>query len=128
MESYQVILLLLVLQVILDASGDALRLRKRQIAHHTIESFQIAVWIFVWALFEFQAYYIVMYILGRFILFDLVFNLIAGNKIFYVGESSLYGRFFAWIVPKMKEPGHLVPWLKLLALIWWVAWFVTKGG
>ena len=119
--------LVLLLLVILDASGDAFRAQGWQLAHHMIEMVQVAGWIAVWALFRFNLVYIVMYILGRFIGFDMVFNLIAGNELFYVGESSLYGRFLSWGINWMTiHMGMLVSWLKFLALIWWVAWFWTN--
>lgn len=128
MKEQMIISLLLLLLVVLDAAGDAFRLKGKQVLHHSLESLQVALWVAVWALFEFQPYYIAMYILGRFVMFDLVFNLIAGNKLLYVGKSSLYGRFFSWFIPRVKEPGQLLPWLKILALGWWVAWFLTNGG
>ncbi|KKM01892.1 hypothetical protein LCGC14_1789890 [marine sediment metagenome] len=129
MRIEMIISLVLLLIVMLDAAGDALRLRKHQVISHMAEAVQVALWIAVWALFEFQVYYIAMYILGRFIVFDLVFNLIAGNKIFYIGESSLYGRGLRWLAGKVRQPvGLFISMPKLMALVWWVAWFLTDGG
>jgi len=117
----------LLLIVILDASGDAFRLNGWQIAHHMTEAIQIAGWIAIWALFRFNLVYIVMYILGRFIAFDLVFNLWAGLDLFYVGDSSLYGRFIMWFAALVKQPvGLVLSMPKFMALVWWVAWFWTN--
>ena len=116
--------LILLLLVILDASGDACRLEGWQLLHHVIESFQIAGWIVVWALFDFNLVYIVMYLLGRFIAFDLVFNIWAGNEILYVGESSLYGRLirsFADLVHQNYQ--HFMFIFKFMALMVWGFYF-----
>lgn len=119
--------LALLLLVVLDASGDAFRLNGWQAAHHVMETIQVAGWFAVWLLFRFNPVYIVMYLLGRFIGFDAIFNLITDNELFYVGESSLYGRFLSWGISMMGiNMGMLIGWLKLLALIWWVAWFWTN--
>ena len=129
MRTEMIIPLTLLLIVVLDAAGDALRLRKHQVISHAAEAVQTVLWIAVWALFEFQVYYIAMYILGRFIVFDLVFNLIVGNEIFYIGESSLYGRGLKWLARKVRQPiGLFISMPKLMALGWWVAWFLTDGG
>jgi len=113
--------------VIIDASGDAFRLQHWMILHHVMESIMVAGWIVVWSLFRFNPVFIVMYILGRFIAFDLVFNLIAGNDWWYVGESSLYGRFLSWMAATVKQPvAMFVSAFKAIALIWWIAWFWTN--
>ena len=62
---------LLLLLVILDASGDAFRLKGWQVLHHLFEAIQIAGWISIWALFGFDPVYIAFYILGRIVLFDI---------------------------------------------------------
>lgn len=126
MKEAQIVLLLLLLQVVLDAAGDAFRTRKWQIPHHAFEALQIAVWIFIWAKFEFELYFIWMYVIGRFWAFDMVYNLITKEELWYVGKTSLYGRFFSWFIPKIKEPGMLVPWLKGMALLWWLVWLLCK--
>ena len=113
--------------VILDATGDAFRALGWQILHHIMESLQIAGWVAVWALFEFNLVFVVMYILGRFVGFDAVFNLIKGNPFFYVGDSSIYGTVLSWFTGAVKTPPTLlVSMLKFMALIWWVAWFWTN--
>lgn len=119
--------LALLILVVLDGAGDAFRLQGWQIAHHTMEMVQVGGWVAIWALFRFNLVHIVMYILGRFVGFDMVFNLIAGNELLYVGESSLYGRFLVWFTGIIPTPtAMLVGMLKFMALIWWVAWFWTN--
>lgn len=118
--------LVLLLIIILDASGDAFRLNGWQLAHHIMESIQIAGWIAIWAVFRFNPVFIVMYILGRFIGFDLVYNLIAGNIWWYVGDNSLYGKFFIWFADLVGQPiGLMISIPKIMALAWWTAWFST---
>lgn len=119
--------LALLLLVILDASGDAFRLEGWQVAHHMMETLQVIGWIALWSLFKFNPVYIVMYLLGRFIGFDTVFNLIVGLDLFYVGESSLYGRVLSQFTDVVgTPPAMLISALKFMALIWWVAWFWTN--
>jgi len=119
--------LALLLLVLLDASGDAFRLQGWQVAHHSMEAMMIVGWVAVWALFKFNPVYIVMYLLGRFIVFDVTFNLIAGLDWWYIGESSLYGRFIVWFSDVVKQPVVLmVSMPKFMALVWWVAWFWTN--
>jgi len=121
------ILLILLLLVAFDAAGDAFRLRGWQVIHHVMESVHVIGWIAVWALFRFNPVYIVMYLLGRFIAFDLIFNLIAGNYWWYVGESSLYGRGMLWFADLVKQPiALMVSMPKFMALTWWNAWFWTN--
>lgn len=116
--------LALLLMVILDATGDAFRLEGWQVLHHMIEAAQVAGWFVIWGLFPFNPVWIVMYILGRFVTFDLVFNLIAGNDWWYVGESSLYGRFLTWFAGLVKQPlGEFQAMPKFVALVWWISWF-----
>ena len=110
----------LILLVILDATGDAFRAAGMMDLHHVIESFQIAGWIAVWALFDFNLIYIVMYVIGRIWLFDMTFNLWAGNSLLYIGSTSFYGkaiRGFADLVHQNYM--HFSFILKFIAGIWW---------
>jgi len=117
----------LLLLVVLDALGDGFRLERWQIAHHVMESCHVIGWIVVWFVFRFNPVYLVMYILGRFIAFDLVFNLVVGNYWWYIGDSSLYGRFMLWFADLVRQPiALMVSMPKFMALIWWVAWFWTN--
>ena len=124
MNEFTIISLLLLLQVILDASGDAFRFRGWQIVHHMTESIQIAGWFAIWALFGFDWQFIVMYIMGRIVVFDLVFNLIAGNKLFYVGESDLIGKLMHRLP---VAPEHISFITKFIAALVWIAGVINQS-
>ena len=126
MSEFAIVSIILFGIMIIDAAGDAFRIHQWQTVHHIMESVDVAAWIVVWALFDFSPLYIVMYITGRIALFDPIFNLIAGYKLTYSGKSSLYGRLLSWFQTKVKEPGALVWVIRGLALIFWIAWFLTK--
>ena len=127
MSKYKWTAIALILLVIFDALGDGFRLQQWMIIHHSMETIVVAGWILIWATLKFDPVFIVMYILCRFVLFDLTFNLTVGNAWWYIGESSLYGRGLAWLAGVVKQPLPVfttVP--KIMALIWWVAWFVIE--
>jgi len=71
-----------------------------------------------------------MYFTLRIAIFGVLFNIIADNKWSYVGKSSLYGRLLTWFssLPDIREPGFLIWVLRVMALTWWIAWFITNGG
>jgi hypothetical protein len=94
------ILIILFLQVICDAVGDAMRFRCRQVLHHFFEALQIVCWgaaIYLSANNDISSWgnILVYYVCVRFIFFDTIFNLIAKLKWDYVGRFSLYGMVFA---------------------------------
>ena len=118
MNEFTTISLLLLAQVVIDSAGDAFRFRGWQIVSHMAESIQIAGWFAIWALFGFEPWFIVMYIMGRIVLFDIVFNIIAGNKIFYVGTSDLLGKLLHKLPVAPELPMFII---KFMALLVWVA-------
>ena len=127
MYEHMLIVLVLLAQVILDATGDAHRARHWTLSSHIMEAIQVGAWIAVWALFSFEPYFILMYILGRVWAFDLVYNLWVDNSILYMGESDMMGRGVRWFAGKVKQNYiHFSLVLKVLSLIWWVAWLLTK--
>jgi len=128
MNEFLIVSLILLGVMAVDAAGDAFRIHQWQVLHHGMEVLGIAVWIAIWALFEFQPAYIAMYITGRIFAFDPLLNLIAGYKLTYAGKSSVYGRLLSWLMNKFKEPGHLVWVIRAMALVWWIAWLLTNGG
>ena len=127
MSEFMIVSLILLGVVAIDSSGDAFRIHQWQLVHHLMEVLGIATWIALWALFEFHWVYPTMYITARVWLFDPLLNLIAGYKLTYAGKSSLYGRLLSWLMIKTGEKGHLIWVIRVLALIWWIAWFVTKA-
>jgi hypothetical protein len=73
-------------------------------------------------------YYIIGgFILLRFAIFDVIYNLIVGNPIFKIGTTKLYdkiwNKFFAW----SKFPKeHFLAMVKFLSLIVGLTWLITK--
>ena len=86
-----------------------------------MEVLHVGIWIALWALFAFQWEYILMYVLGRIILFDVVFNLTVGLKIGYVGDSSIYDKllklFGGWV---KQHPAHFAFITRFMALLFWI--------
>jgi hypothetical protein len=140
MEQYTIVILFLLWQVIIDGLGDGFRVRKWQRPHHSMETLRIGGWLAYPAALslgwvDFQWYYIAMYILGRIWAFDLVYNLVARNKLFYVSKTSWDGVILWWISGE-DDPGRKNRWPigmvasmpKMISLLWWMAWFLTDGG
>ena len=119
MNSYIIISLLLL--IIIDATGDALRFLNRSIASHTMESLQIAGWFAIWALFGFEWLYIPVYILGRIWLFDVLFNVLTAHDPLYMGKNDLFGlavhKFSEWVRQDYK---HFSFTIKFVSLIAWI--------
>jgi len=127
MSLFLIVSLVLLGIVILDAVGDGLRWRGKQVAHHAVEILREAIWLAMVAYFMDNYFIITMYITARIALFDPVINLIAGKPIGYAGNSSIYDRLLRWFSGKVKEPGHLIWVIRALALIWFVAWILTNA-
>ena len=113
--------ILLLIAVLLDAVGDAFRYRGWQIPHHAMEAFHVALWIYIWAFYDFHISFVWMYIFGRIVLFDIAFNLTAGLPIGYIGRSSLYDIVLTWFGGWVKQhPIHFVFIFRLIALAFWI--------
>jgi len=138
METFMIVLLILLLQVILDAVGDGFRARGWQKIHHFMETIQIAIWLgiayAIWREWlDFQLYYVWMYVLGRIWLFDFVINPILKEKLLYISKSSFDGVIYYWI-SRDGNPNKERRWpvtntaliFKFLAFVWWVAWFFSN--
>ena len=127
MKEHLVISLIMLGLVVIDGIGDALRLRGWQIPHHIAEILHVSGWIAVWALFGFEMVYIPIYIVGRVILFDIVFNLVAGLPIGHIGKSSLYDIVLTWFGKWVKNsPVHFVFIFRFMALLAWIGLILTK--
>jgi hypothetical protein len=135
MSDYKIFSLIFLVLILWDAIGDGLRAKGKQIPHHILETVSVALWLFItviiargWLVWDDTQ--IIMYITLRIAIFDVIFNIIKGNKWSYVGKSSIYGIVLSWFtnLEKVKEPGFLIWVIRVLALIWWIAWFVTNGG
>ena len=122
MKNFLFISLVLLVVVAVDATGDAFRLRGWQVPHHVMEIFHVGLWIYIWAFYKFHRDLIWTYILGRIIVFDLVFNLVAGLSIGYVGDSSIYDisvRMFGELVN--QHPVHFAFILRFIAFLGWIS-------
>ena len=122
MEHYTNIIsaLMLVSIVLFDATGDALRTLKRQVLHHVMEDVQIVLWFMVILFLHqgFDPWLILVYVLARFSLFDAMYNVISGNKLLYVGDSSLYDKFWRWFGGVTKNPPeYLVLFPKVICFV-----------
>jgi hypothetical protein len=126
MSEFVIISIILLGIVLLDALGDGLRWIGKQVAHHTVEILREAIWLAMVVYFTGQPELIVMYITARIALFDPLINLIAGKGLGYVGSSSLYDRILKWFSLKVKEPNMLIWVIRVIAIIWFVAWILTK--
>lgn len=129
MTPFQYTSLMLMLIVVLDAAGDAFRLRRKQFIHHGFEVLAVATWfILLLGKHDFVAIHLVMYVLIRIAIFDVTFNLISGLPIKHIGSSSIWDTVMRWFIGWAKEPGFLLWVIRALALYWWLTWFFTNAG
>ena len=135
MTDYKIFSLIFLVLILWDAVGDGLRAKGKQIPHHILEAVSVALWLAIALIvargwLEWRDSQIVMYITLRIAIFDIIFNIVKGNKWSYVGTSSIYGIVLSWFtkLPRVKEPGFLIWVIRAMALIWWLAWFITSGG
>jgi len=125
MNEFLTVSLFLLGVVVVDALGDALRFLGKQIEHHVMEVIHVTLWVVIWAAFGFQWPYIAMYILGRIVIFDIVFNLAGGLPILHIGKSSLYDIFVTKLGGWVKQhPGHFAFIFRFMALISWIGLLV----
>lgn len=109
--------MILTVLVLLNALEDSFRDSNKKILAHIFNALHIAGWIYM-IQFELTYILVIQYILIRFSLFDIIYNLIIGNNIFYVGNASIYDKFWQWIKVKTKfQINHLLFWLKLISLL-----------
>lgn len=115
----------LLLCVVLDAVGDSFRFKGWQRLHHLFETFQVALWLSLFALtglgyVEFRWVYIVIYILERVLFFDPIWNGITEHKWLYVGENDITGLIIRGVARIFKvpyeHPSFMVKLLSALSL------------
>lgn len=127
--TFLIVSIILLSIILLDAIGDALRSQGKLIGSHVMESIQIASWIAIWALFDFDIYYIAMYVLARFAFFDLIYNIASRNDWLYIGNSSYYDKFIRWIAEKARAPiWYIIITPKVMATVWFIAWALTNAN
>jgi hypothetical protein len=89
--------------------------------------------IFAWVTgkkFPFKIKYIPLWqiiigvVLVRFGIGDLIWNISAGQSIFYIGNTKVYDFIMGWLVNDMKMQLNLIWFAKAIALFWGVAWLL----
>lgn len=75
---------------------------------------------------DINPYYIIGgYVLLRFALFDLIYNFVRRNELFYIGKTKLSDKVWNWFFKKTRIPaGHFLPMLKFICLLISVTWLV----
>jgi hypothetical protein len=67
------------------------------------------------------------YLLMRFAIFDVVYNLIAGLPIAYIGTTKLSDKFWQWFFNTTKFPvGLFFGMLKFICFLIGLTWLITK--
>lgn len=108
---------ILILLVLINSLEDGFRDTNKKVLAHLFNTLHIVGWLFM-IQYELSYILITQYVLLRFSLFDIVYNLIKGNKTFYIGNTSIYGKFWNWIYKITKfQITHLLFWLKLISLL-----------
>ena len=96
------LLIILFLAMSLDAIGDACRLNKRIVMHHIAEAMQVACYVSALLLVyihpiprqpEDIGWLIAFIVSARITFFDYLFNIAAGLKLGFIGNTSLWDRF-----------------------------------
>ena len=118
---------LLLLQVALDASGDAFRFRTWQIAHHVMEASQVVLWVLLWACFGFRWRYLLLYVLGRLWLFNIIFNGWCGWEWLYLGTTDPVDISIRWFAELVKQNYLNFSFMvKFMSLVCWISVFVNQ--
>lgn len=129
-------LLIAFLLIIFEAVPEALCQRGNKTIAGVIEFFYraaftillfagpVAIWYF--SFYSTHYWYVISgYILIRFAIFDLIYNLVAGNVPFYIGTVKLSDKvqrvFFRWT---KFSPEHFMFMVKLLTLIIGIVWIL----
>ena len=93
----------------------------------------VAFIIFSWSTGYFDAgvynpnfwYILFGYVMVRFAIFDVVYNLICKNPVFYIGNTKIYDKGFAWFFRWSGiSAGHFLFMFKLIFLIIGIIWLL----
>jgi len=128
-----IILILALFLIVFEAVYEGLKIRKKHIASGIIEFIFLTVVIlsfFAWPMgrqFPFNvnpASYLKViggYLLLRFALFDLIWNISADQRWFYLGRTKLYDRFLR------EVPISFIWFIKIICIPLAWAWLVNYG-
>ena len=67
---------------------------------------------------------LVGYVLFRFAIFDLVYNLIRGNRLSYIGDTKFFDRKLNWLIERFKVAMGLIIFARCVAGFWGFAWLM----
>ena len=110
--------LILLLLIVLDATGDAWRVMGFSVLSHVAEVGIIIGFVAIWKLFPFKWHYPIVYVLMRVWAFNLTLNTVIGLPAGYLGTSNLYDRGITWFAGVVHQaPGHFVFILSFMALV-----------
>jgi len=70
---------------------------------------------------------IISYLFIRFALFDLVLNLFADLRWFYIGRTKMFDRFFRWLIEKGRVAVGLIWFARFILLCIALAWVFNYG-
>lgn len=131
------ILLTALFLIIFKASSDGLATKGHKtiagvidFIYTSIVTMIVFAWIMGMILFNYGhsfAFIIGGFLLLRFALFDIIFNLFVGENIFFIGSTKLFDKiwqkFFDWT---HFPSGYFLGMLKFISLLISVTWLLTK--
>lgn len=129
-------ILLALCLVLFEAVYEAMAQRGKKTIAGVIEFFYhagVAFIIFSWSTGYFRSglindnfwFILFGYVLIRFALFDVVYNLICKNPVFYIGSTKLYDKMFSWFFRWSGiAPNHFLFMFKLIALLIGFTWLM----
>src|SRR6056297_304148 len=88
-------IVLLIILVLVNAIEDAFRDEGKKELAHLFNTLHIAGW-FCMMSFPISLILVVQYVLARFALFDITYNLMRGIDLFYIGSTSIYDKLWRW--------------------------------
>jgi hypothetical protein len=131
-----VILLTAILLISLEAIQEGLKTRKKHIASEFVEFVYlvyVTLIVFAWVSgqclltqSEIPFWKIIGgYVLLRFGIFDLIWNLSAGQSLVFIGSTKAYDRFWEWIIKKGKVAIGLIWFVRFICVCISLAWLLN---
>jgi len=127
MKKFYIVTIILLGIILADATGDAFRFKGWMLLHHSMEVIQIGGFLILWKLYGFRWAFVLLYILARLWLFDIVYNLICGFHLLYVGTTDPVDkgiRGFAYLV--RQNYMHFSFMIKFIALVSLIGVFIRQ--
>ena len=124
------VLIMAILLIAFEAIYEGLKARKFHIASEIVEFVYLFLitsvaflwllnitWITVWYIPAYKV--IIGYIFLRFAIFDFIWNLSAGQSLFYRGKTKLFDKIFA------KVPTNFLTFVKIILFIISIVWLLN---